>query len=359
MPPEDQAPPSVADSLNAAIDTVEQSSPPPAEPAAPAEAPPADQTPAPAPRDGRDARGRFVSGKTADVPAHVGRPDAADAQAAPVDPKAPQANVDAPQAQVPPGVPAPDGAPPSWKAGLAEKWGKLDPDVRTEITRREREITTGLQRAADVRQFGDSIMGEFAPYAEILQQEGATPQAAIRALLETSYTLRYGSPEHKHALFMSLAQQYGIDPTKQIDPEKARLQWEVDSRNVNDARGATQAQVRLQQDVQSELEQFVQSPGHEHYERVRPAMAGLLTTGGAANLQDAYDRACWADPQIRQALQVAENTRRAQDQGKNRNAMLSVNGGPGAVAPASTAGADPSKLREFLEAQFTSPGGRV
>jgi len=289
----------------------------------------------------------------------VGRPDAADAQAAPVDPKAPQTNVDAAQAQVPPSVPATDGAPPSWKDGLKEKWGKLDPDVRTEITRREREITTGLQRAADVRQFGDSIMGEFAPYAEILQQEGATPQAAIRALLETSYTLRYGSPEHKHALFMSLAQQYGIDFNRQVDPEKARLQWELDSRNVNDARAGTQAQVRLQQEVQTELEQFVQAPGHEYYDRVRPAMAGLLTTGGAKDLQDAYDRACWSDPQVRAALQQAESLRRAQDQGRNRNALAAVSGGPGAVAPASTAGADPSKLREFLEAQFTSPGGRV
>jgi hypothetical protein len=256
-------------------------------------------------------------------------------------------------------APAADIAPPAWKDDVKAMWGKLDPSVKAEITRREREITVGLQRAGDARRFGDSIMGEFAPYAEILQQEGATPQAAIRALLETSYTLRYGSPEHKQALFMSLAQQYGIDLKKQIDPERARLEWERDSRNINDARAGTQQQVRLQQEVQTELEQFIQAPGHEYYERVRPVMAGLLTTNAATNLQEAYDRACWSDPQVRAALQQAENLRRAQDQGKNRNALAAVNGAPGSVAAASTAGTDPSKLREFLEAQFASPGGRV
>jgi hypothetical protein len=267
--------------------------------------------------------------------------------------------VDPATGQPPAQTPAADVAPAAWKDDAKAQWGKLDPSLKAEITRREREITVGLQRAGDARKFGDSIMGEFAPYAEILQQEGATPQAAIRALLETSYTLRYGSPEHKQALFMSLAQQYGIDLKRQIDPEKARLEWQADSRTINDARAGTQQQVRLQQEVQTELEQFVNAPGHEYYERVRPAMAGLLTSGGAANLQDAYDRACWADPQVRVALQQAADIARAASQSKNRNALAAVNGAPGAVAVTPTAGADPSKLREFLEAQFTSPGGRV
>jgi hypothetical protein len=173
-------------------------------------------------------------------------------------------------------------------------------------------------------------MQEFAPYANVLAKEGATPQGAIRALLETVHTLRYGSPEHKHALFMSMAQQYGIDVNREIDPEKARLQWELDSRNVNDARAQSEEQQALTADVYNELEQFVGTPGHEHYPTVRVAMAGLISTGVAATLQDAYDRACWADPTVRAALQLAENAKRAAEQAKNRNALLSVNGAPGA-----------------------------
>jgi hypothetical protein len=220
----------------------------------------------------------------------------------------------------------------------------------------------GMQRAADVRKFGDSVMQEFAPYAKILSDEGATPQAAVRALLETSYTLRFGSPEHRHALFASLASQYGIDLNRivqgQIDPEKARLQWELDSRQVHDARAQTEQQGALQNDVMNELQTFIHTPGHEHYEAVRQVMAGLMQTGVTTTLQDAYDRACWADPTVRAALQLAENTRRAQDQSRNRNALLSVNGAPGAVNGVGPA-VDATNMRALIESQFSGSAGRV
>jgi hypothetical protein len=157
---------------------------------------------------------------------------------------------------------------------------------------------------------------------------------------------------------MSMAEQYGIDVTKQIDPEKARLQWELDSRNVNDARAEAQQQEALTQDVRSELEQFVDAPGHEHYPTVRTIMAGMIQSGVATNLQEAYDRACWADPGIRASLQMAESTRRAAGQAKNRNALLSVNGAPRAVATGSP-GVDPTNLRSLIESQFAGNSGRV
>jgi hypothetical protein len=259
-----------------------------------------------------------------------------------------------PAAQAP--VPA-DAAPATWTPAAKEKWATLDPALKGEIAKREREIAVGMSKASEIRQFGDSLAQEFAPYAKILADEGATPQAAIRALLETSYTLRFGSPEHKHALFMSLAQQYGIDLSRQIDPEKARLQWELDSRQVNDARNAAAQQDQLQRSVNTELEQFINAPGHEHYDTVRTAMAGLMQTGVVQTLQDAYDRACWADPTVRTALQLAENTRRAAEQQKNRNALGAVSGAPGSISTGG--GADASNLRGFPEAQFAGSAGRV
>jgi hypothetical protein len=198
-------------------------------------------------------------------------------------------------------------------------------------------------------------MQEFAPYAEILAKEGATPQAAMRALLETSYTLRYGSKEHKTALFQAMANQYGIDLNAQVDPEKANLQRELDTRRLDEARRGSMQQSTISQEVASELQAFIDAPGHEHYATVRPIMAGMLGSGSATTLQEAYDRACWADPTIRASMQLAENTRRVTDQAKNRNALASVNGAPGAVATGAPA-VDPGNLRSFIEAQF-APGG--
>jgi hypothetical protein len=344
----------MSESLNDAIATVEQAetASAPDAPVAPAAAPPpaapAEQAPAPqdrgAPQRGPD--GKFLRRDATDSP------PAAAPHAVP-----PAAGANAPAAVSPAAVAA-DAPPPAWTPAAKEKWAALDPSVKGEIARREREIEVGMSKATEVRRFGDSVMQEFAPYAQLLAKEGATPQGAIRSLLETVHTLRYGSPEHKHALFMSMAQQYGIDVTREIDPEKARLQWELDSRNVNDARAQSEAQHALQVDVQGELEEFIGTPGHEHYPTVRVAMAGLMQTGVATTLQDAYDRACWADPGVRAALQMAENARRVQDQAKNRNAMLTVNGAPGAVATGGPS-LDPANLRGLLEAQFAGNSGRV
>lgn len=362
MPPENDAPLSVHESLAAAIDKVEQSPAPAAESASVATpqadtpaAKPADAAPATDAGSGRDAHGRFLK-KAGDAPAPEAKPDAAAPAKAADAPAAPAGQPADPKAA--PVVPAPDDAPQSWTPDAKAKWATLDPQVKGEIARREREIGIGLQRAAESRKFGDSVMQEFAPYAEILSKEGATPQQAVRALLETSYTLRFGSPEHKHALFMSLAQQYGIDLTKQVDPEKARLEWELDSRKHNDMRGSATAQDSLQREVQSELQTFIDAPGHEHYDTVRMAMAGLMQSGVATSLQDAYDRACWADPTIRAALQMAENAKKVVDQAKNRNALATVNGAPGAISTSAPA-VDPTNMRALIESQFSSDARRV
>ena len=60
---------------------------------------------------------------------------------------------------------------------------------------------------------------------------------------------------------------------------------------------------------------------------------------------------------MRAALILAENTKRAADQAKNRNALGAVNGAPGSVSTGN--GVDPTNLRGLLEAQFSGNAGRV
>jgi hypothetical protein len=199
----------MSDSLNAAFDSYEQTDTAPA-----TEAPVADTTPAPAaepaeaaaPQESARTRGpdgKFLKRDGSPSPA----PDAA---------PSPATHAVPPTLQLSGGGRARRYAPRRRPHGPRRKgkWTALDPTVKGEIARREREIEVGMSKASEVRRFGDSVMQEFAPYAQLLSKEGATPQGAIRALLETVHTLRYGSPEHKHALFMSMAEQYGIDVTK-------------------------------------------------------------------------------------------------------------------------------------------------
>lgn len=362
MPPDENV--SVHDSIAATIDAMEQSpaSAPDADTTAVASVPAETAAPAastPAPQDkgtGRDAGGRFLKKAADAAPADVpAKADTAAPAAAPA--VAARAPVDGKVAE-PPVVPPADEAPGGWSPEAKAKWAELDSTLKGEIQRREREISVGMQRAAEVRKFGDSVMQEFAPYAEILTREGATPQAAMRALLETSYTLRYGSKEHKTALFQSMAQQYDIDLNATVDTEKAYLQREIDTRRLDDARRGSYQQANIQQDVVNELQEFIDKPGHEHYETVRPAMAGLLGSGAVNTLQDAYDRSCWADPTVRASMQLAESTRRMADQAKNRNALGAVNGAPGAVSTGAPA-VDPTNMRALIEAGFTGDSRRV
>jgi hypothetical protein len=301
------------------------------------------------PTPAKDALGRFTAKHKDDAsPAVAASP--VDAAATPATP-APDAPV------TPPTTPAPevDAAPSSWKDGVKTKWAELDPEVKAEIMRRERDISVGMQRAAETRKFGDSMYQEVAPYMELLKSEGATPQDAVRILLETAHTLRHGSPETKKALMLSMMEQYGIDFRQPFNPEVARLQWEVDSRRHNDVRAQAQQGVSQELAAKSEIEQFAAQPGHEHLDTLRPHMAALLQSGAATDLAAAYEQAAWANPQVRAQLLQKQDLEKQAALSKNRNAAASVRGSPGGVATSGIS--NPSNLRATLEEAFG--GGRL
>lgn len=325
--------PSVGDSLSAALERVESG-----EGAQSAPREPAEKTET-APQGERDPSGRFAK-RTADVPGQQRPPaPAAALTAAPVAPAAPAA------------APAEADAPPtSWSNEEKAEWNRLPPTAKAAIQRREREVVQGLQRAAESRKFGDSVYQEIAPYMEILRAEGATPQAAVKVLLETAHTLRHGSPENKRALMLSLIQQYGIDLSRPVDPTRAQLEQELDSRRHADFRRTADANTRIEREAISEVETFAQQPGHEHLDTVRPHMIALLNTGTVSTLQEAYDQAVWANPTTRAAVQMQENMQRSQSLQRNRAAASSVTGNPGGVTIAPTA--DPKNLRATLEQSF-------
>ena len=64
-----------------------------------------------------------------------------------------------------------------------------------------------------------------------------------------------------------------------------------------------------QQKLQQHIEEFKSQPGREYFEDVRTEMAALLKAGTVKTLQEAYDRAIWANPDVRQRLQEAERNK--------------------------------------------------
>jgi hypothetical protein len=91
-------------------------------------------------------------------------------------------------------------------------------------------------------------------------------------------------------------------------------------------------------------------------------MVALLTSGAAQTLEEAYDQAQWARPDIRAILEKERADAAAAEQRKRDKAQAarlkggSVRGGPGS-APVGQPG--DRTLRQELEAGFAEARGRV
>jgi hypothetical protein len=112
-----------------------------------------------------------------------------------------------------------------------------------------------------------------------------------------------------------------------------------------------------QQQVQSQIDQFFSDPANRYADNVAEQMVKLIRTGEASNLKEAYDTACWMQPEVRaeilkeqraaEAAQQAAATRKVTE--RARTAAKSINGGP---ATTTLPGTQTDDLRAQLEEAF-------
>lgn len=235
-------------------------------------------------------------------------------------------------------------APRSWTAEEKAKWNEATPEVRKAILRREAEVEQGFTKLDEDRNFGKSIKDVVTPYMQIITAEGGTPATAIQSLLNTAYVLRTAPPAQKTALFHQLAQQYGVDLSQPnnapaVQPDQLLRQTQQQLADLQKQIQQQPEVFRQQQETQavkSTIDAFAADPKNVHYEKLKPVMASLLTSGQAKDLQDAYDKASWADPDVRSALLTeqhkASETQRIADikakTERSRNAAVSIKGSP-------------------------------
>lgn len=254
-------------------------------------------------------------------------------------------------------------APPSWSAPAKAKFSTLDPVLQNEILKREKEVHQKFTAMDEERGLGKSIKEASAPYEAIIRAEGGDAVKAFKDFLNHAYLLRTASPQQKGQMLLQIAQRYGADlrvnPNQQVNPEVQQLQktvqqlqWEREQERLNQ-------QQQTQATIQAQIEAFSAKPENVHFETVKADMAALLSGGRAKDLQEAYDMAVWARPDIRSTLlqaQVAEAEakKRQEAQAKvaaARKAGSSVVGSPG-VTP-SALPADRS-LRDELRANLAA-----
>lgn len=306
-----------------------------------------------------------------------------------------------PNAQIKPVAgqePAPDAKslvtpPATWSASAKAVYATLPETARKEIAKREQDYARGIQQHAEHAKGYQTMMREFQPYEAMMRAEGGTPEGAIRDLMKTSYMLRTGTPQERGQLVMQIAQRFGADvsqftgkqaeqPAGQqefmpqiaqyvqqlVNPHLQRIQsWEQGQQTAQQ-----QQQQALQHDTVSQIEAFQNataedgiSPKHVYFENVRELMSGYFASGQATSLDQAYDMACWANPEVRAALQAnlqrSTETQRLEDAKRKtadaRKAGFNVSGQGGVGISGSTH----TSLRDELSSQLESAmgGGRL
>jgi hypothetical protein len=268
-------------------------------------------------------------------------------------------------------------APQAWSLAAKAKWAELPAEIRSEINRRETDMHKGMTRMDDERQFARAMHQAVQPYEAIMRSEGLNAPSYVGNVLNVAYTLRTADPLTKARTLASLAQTFGVDmnllgPSQQqtSDPVVAALQQEV--AQMRSASQQQQEQARQeaadraqqeQQKIEQAISAFASDPKHPHFPSVMTHMGALMQGGQAKDMEEAYQMATWARPDIRAQIQAAEVANQQAEAAKRQRAQVartkgaSVRGGPGG-SPQATPNPNAS-VREDLEAAIAEARGRV
>lgn len=228
-------------------------------------------------------------------------------------------------------------APVDWSGGAKVSWERLPHEVK-------KELSEGYKHIAEAK----NLMPVLQPYMDRFTMDfGGAPQA-LNAILGT---WKYAKTQPLDFV-KEFIQTTGIDPRllggqpqqvssaeMQGDPVLTALQQEIAGLKGQLSQLAEMPVQAQNAQIDNEIQAFRADPAHPYFNDVRSVMAALMQAGTAKTLKEAYDSACYANPQIRaqiEAKRVAdEQEKRRQATGQARNAAVSVNGAPGVARPAS------------------------
>ena len=243
-------------------------------------------------------------------------------------------------------------APQAWKPEAREFWKDIPEAARREIMRTEQNVQQTLRDTVEDRRFAHAVKETIRPFEYLIKAENGNPIQAIDNLMSTAARLRTGNANDVAGLVTEIVNQFGIGrfgqgfinsldsslagkvPTQQVDPTVAAMQQQIQQMQnyfTNQQQYQTQ---QVERGAQTEVSSFMQTA--EFGNDVREDMADIIelaaSRGQEISLKDAYDRACWANPEIRNVMAERQNRERAQQTNQvaqtARRAAVSVGGSP-------------------------------
>ena len=199
--------------------------------------------------------------------------------------------------------------------GLRHLRNQFDSDYqyRTQLEQERAELQQRAQVADQLgqlsQQYGDvfqgrnpmDVIGNYLYYGQKLTQD---PQGTIQALAK-----QYGVDLNG----LVQDQPYIDEPTKQLMDRYEQLEQQIHSQQQQ----AQQAQAMQVVESAKAFEFETDAEGNllrPHVQDVADDMLRLMQAGYARDFQDAYDKACWANPNVREKILKEQETGRKQQQ---------------------------------------------
>ena len=196
----------------------------------------------------------------------------------------------------------------------------------------EGDYTRKTQELAGHRQTADAFNAAAEPYAPYMASLGTNALDAFKVLMAAEHRLRNGSADEKKTIMAQLAKDYGVDlsavdqaPSDDefTDPAFAKVQAGIDRITLRLDQGDRHDAAAQTETAQTEINAFAGAvdasgnPAHPHFETVRATMGNLMAGNETLSIQDAYDNAVWAAPELRQSLLAAQSQEAAAEAERN------------------------------------------
>ena len=266
-------------------------------------------------------------------------------------------------------------APASWRPETREHWAQLPEGVRAEVSRREAEVARTLQETAEARKTVEAVMKTIEPYQHFIKAENSNPLQAIDNLMATAARLRTGTAPELATLVAGMVSQFGVGrfgngfvelldqalagQQPKADPQQLAFDQALNQRlapmqsMLQRFEQAQQAQqMQAQESAVSEVSSFLSRA--EFGEDVREDMADIIEVAQRRkqnmSLQDAYQKACLMNDNVRAVLTQRAQTKGAQSTTqaaqRARSAAVQVSGAPPMGGPKQEA----TNVRNAIEA---------
>jgi hypothetical protein len=230
----------------------------------------------------------------------------------------------------PPAEPTTYDVPKSWKEEMHGYWRTLDPKVQSYYLEREDQMIKGLDQYKADATYAKQLREILSPYQQTLRQLGIDDLQAVRSLFNADHQLRYAPSDQKRAYFERLAQNYGITLTPPtngngtngsqppVDPTVKAIEDKLQQMEQFLAANQKASQEAAMEKTAKEVNAFAADPAHPHFDAVADDIATLVKAG--LSLQEAYDRAVWMNPVVRE--QQLQDRLKAETEKLKENARL-------------------------------------